>query len=101
MADAAALTNGPQSMGPCVRRDDIPRKQRSNYRTDSRPVPGHRIDKTVAGIRMALPARLQHVAQQEQAGERKAVLKVLVGPAVGSALAVPQKRRQPQQPVAP
>jgi hypothetical protein len=39
---------------------------------------GHRIDKTIAGVGVALPARLQHVAQQEQSRELKAVLQVLV-----------------------
>src|SRR5271154_3586350 len=71
----------------------------SNRRTDSRPMPGHRIDKTVAGVGMALPARFQHVAQQEQAGERKTVLQVLVGPAVHAAFSMTdflaQEWRQP------
>ena len=46
---------------------------------------GHRIDKSVAGVGMALPARFQHVAQQEQSGERKAVAEVLVRPAIRAA----------------
>ena len=69
--------------------------------TDSRPVFGHRVDKPVAGVGMALAARLQHVTQQEQAGQPKAVLQILIGPAVLAALAFAQKCRQPQQPVAP
>ena len=32
---------------------------------DSRPMPGHRVDKPVPCVGMALPARFQHVAQQE------------------------------------
>ena len=52
-------------------------------------------------VGMALPARLQHMAQQEQAGQPKTVLQVLVRPAVRAALAFAQERRQPQQPVAP
>ena len=64
-------------------------------------MPGHRVDKAVAGVGMALAARLQHMAQQEQAGEHKTVLQVLVLPAVGPAAALAQERRQPQQPVAP
>src|SRR5882762_5327924 len=72
----------------------------SNRRADSRPISGHCVDKTVPGVGMALPAWLQHVAQQEQAGQPKAVLQVLVRPAVRTALALAQKRRQPQQPVA-
>ena len=59
-----------------------------------------RIDKPVAGIGMALPARLQHVAQQEQPGQPKAILQILIRPAVRCALAFAQKRRQTQQPVA-
>ena len=85
-------------MGPCVRRTTSAHVSR---RTDSRPMPRHRVDKPVAGIGMALPARLQHVAQQEQPGQPKTVLQVLVGPAVRAALAFAQERRQPQQPVAP
>jgi hypothetical protein len=42
----------------------------------------HGIDKSVAGIGMALPARFQHVAQQEHPGKAKTVLQVLVRPAV-------------------
>ncbi len=49
---------------------------------------------------MALPARLQHVAEQEQPGQAKTVLQVLVRPAVRPALAFAQEGRQPQQPVA-
>ena len=49
---------------------------------------------------MALPARLQHVAEQEQPGQPKTVLQVLVRPAVRPALAFAQEGRQPQQPVA-
>ena len=48
-------------------------------------MPVDRIDKTVAGVRVPLPARLQHVAQQEHAGKLKAVLEVLVRPAIGTA----------------
>ncbi len=46
-----------------------------------RPCPpaDHRIDEPLARVGMALPARLQHVAEQEQAGDAKAVLQVLVG----------------------
>src|SRR6266478_7544970 len=50
---------------------------------------------------MALAARLQHVAQQEQSRELNTILQVLVGPTVHPALALAQERRQPQQPVAP
>src|SRR5437660_305879 len=50
---------------------------------------------------MALPARFQHMTQQEQAGEPKTVLKVLVRPAVRTGLAFPQEARQSEQPVAP
>ena len=39
-----------------------------------RLMPDHGADEAFAGIGMALPARLQHVAQQEQAGQAKAVL---------------------------
>jgi hypothetical protein len=46
---------------------------------------GHRIDKTVAGIGMALPARFQHMTQQEQSRELETILQVLVGPAVRAA----------------
>ena len=63
-------------------------------------MPGHRVDKPVPRVGMALPARLQHVAQQEQSGQPETVLQVLVGPAVRAALALAQERRQPQQPVA-
>ena len=59
-------------------------------------MPGHGIDKTVAGVGVALPARFQHVAQQEQSRELKAVLQVLVRLAVRPALALAQERRQPQ-----
>ena len=46
--------------------------------TDSRPAPRHRVDEPVPGVRMALPPRLQDVAQQEQPGQAKTVLQVLV-----------------------
>src|SRR5687767_5707181 len=72
----------------------------SGWRTDSRPIPRHRVDKTIPRVRMALPARFQHVAEQEHAGQAKTVLQVLVRPAVLAALALAQKGRQPQQPVA-
>ena len=39
---------------------------------------GDRMDKTAASIRMALPARFEHMAQQEQAGELKTVEQVLI-----------------------
>src|SRR5436309_3277584 len=64
-------------------------------------MPRHRIDKTVTCVGMALPSRLQDVAQQEQPGELETVAQVLVGPVVRSAPDVAQKWRQPQQPVAP
>ena len=65
-------------------------------------MPGHRIDEPVAGVGMPLPARLQHVAHQEQSRELEAILQtILVRPAVGAALALAQERRQPQQAVAP
>jgi hypothetical protein len=35
--------------------------------------PDHRIDKTGTCVGMTLPARLEHVAQQEQARKRKSV----------------------------
>src|ERR1700730_15880934 len=54
---------------------------------------------------MALPARFQHVAQQEQPGELETVLKVLFRPAVAGTLAsssaLAQEARQAQQPVTP
>src|SRR5256886_6910232 len=50
---------------------------------------------------MALTARLQHVAQQEQPGELKTILEVLAGPAVRATFALAQERWQPQQPVTP
>src|SRR5882757_8459839 len=65
------------------------------------PMPGHRIDKTVAGVGMALSARFQHMAQQEQSRQPEAVLQVLIRPAVRAAAAGAQERWQPQQPVAP
>jgi len=37
------------------------------------PVPDHRIDKAVAGVGMALPARLQNMAKQEHSRQLKAV----------------------------
>ena len=40
---------------------------------------------------MALPARLQHVSEQKQPGQAKAVLQILVRPAVRSALALAQE----------
>ena len=43
----------------------------------SAPALGHRIDKTLARVGVALPARFQHVAQQKQSGKPKAVLQVL------------------------
>ena len=42
---------------------------------------------------MALPARLQHIAQQEQPGEPETILNVLPGPAVGTVLVLAQERR--------
>src|SRR6476661_4539562 len=66
-----------------------------------RPLPGHRIDKAAAGVGMALPARFQHMAQQEQSREPKTVVQVLIRPAVRAALVLAQERRQPQQPVSP
>src|ERR1035438_9951913 len=77
--------------GPCV---EASRLQRAG----PRPLPCHRIDKPVAGVGMALPARLQHMAQQEQSGEQKTILQVLIRPAVRGVLALAQKRRQSQQP---
>src|SRR6266404_2291980 len=66
-----------------------------------RPVFGHRVDKAIPSVGMALPARLQHVAEQEQSGELKTVLQVLVRPAVRATTVLTQERRQPQQAVAP
>ena len=54
----------------------------------------HCIDKAVAGIRVALPARFQYMAQQEQSGQRKAVMEILVRPAIRAARAMLQERRQ-------
>lgn len=63
-------------------------------------LPDQGIDEAGARVGMDLPARLQHMAQQEQAGQPKAVLEILIGEIVrGFALA--QERRQPQQPIAP
>src|SRR5262245_19753842 len=77
----------------------------------------HRIDEAVARIGMALPARLQHVAQQEAAGEQETVPQILLGPAIDAifaavsalrlglsftlAFTLAQERRQPQQFVTP
>src|SRR5215472_2843471 len=58
------------------------------------------VDKTAASIRMALPARFEHMAQQKQAGELKTVEQVLIRPCV-AAHVLTQKWRQPQQAVAP
>src|SRR3981189_127477 len=69
--------------------------------TNLRAMLGHRIDKTVAGVGMALPARLQYVAQQEQSRELKAGLQAPVRPAVQATFALAQELWQPQQPVAP
>src|SRR4051794_18744716 len=55
-----------------------------------------RVDEACPRIGMALPAWFQHVAQQEQAGQSKAVLEVLIGE-VALHLALAQERRQPQQ----
>src|SRR4051812_553278 len=41
-------------------------------------LPNQGVDEAGARIGMGLPARLQHMAQQEQAGEPKAVLEVLI-----------------------
>src|SRR6266436_9453509 len=69
------------------------------------PLPHHGVDKTIAGIGMTLPTRFQHVTQQEPAGELKAVLQILLRPAIvevsASVFPLPQERRQPQQFIAP
>src|SRR5258708_1959676 len=54
----------------------------------------HRVDKASAGVGVALPARLEHVAQQEQSRELKTILQVLVRPAVHPALALAPGRGQ-------
>src|SRR5262245_57643308 len=72
-----------------------------NRSPDTGPIFHHRVDKAFSGVGMALSARLQHVAEQEQAGEPETVLQVLIGKAVSTASVLAQKGRQPQQPVAP
>jgi len=42
----------------------------------------HRIDEAIAGVGMVLPARLQHMAQQEKSSQRKPVAQILIRPAV-------------------
>ena len=37
----------------------------ARWNADGRPLPDHRIDEAIAGVGMALSARLQHMAQQE------------------------------------
>src|ERR1700756_404358 len=69
--------------------------------TGLRALPDHRIDEALARIGMALPARFQHMAEQEQAGELEAVLRVLIRPAGLSLLALTQEWREAKQPVAP
>src|SRR3954463_8304463 len=63
-------------------------------------LPCQGIDEAGTRVGMALPARLQHVAQQEQAGQPKAVLEIFVGK-VALHLALAQERRRAQQAVAP
>src|ERR1700742_2760474 len=64
-------------------------------------MPGNGMDEALAGVGMALPSRLQHMTQQEQAGQAKAILQILVRPAILSAVALAQEGWQPQQPVPP
>ncbi len=65
------------------------------------------MDEAFAGVGMALPPWLQHMTEQEQAGQAKAILQILIRPAVLPAVVLrtaevlTQERRQPQQPVLP